>query len=461
MILKPCIVGIDFGTTSLSSVVINVKDMHIERVFSRNTDAYIPFTDHLRKEQSLEKLTVLFFNLIDEINSISGIKILAYGFTGQMHGIIGLDSNNKATTNLVTWQDKSGETILSEGKKLLDKIKELAGKDTIANGYGVVSLYKWLYCDNNTHIKSFCTVADYFAKELANSNKVVMSPTMAHSIGLFDLQSNTWDESLIKKLGFADIIFPTIVKNSSIAGYTEGKPDKIPVICAIGDNQASFWGSVGDKEKSILLNVGTGTQLSFLIKKEEFDIYKKYIDGFETQLRPYDNDFYLIATSFVNGGSVYESLFNFFRETGVTLFDLYNMDEDVLWKNMEEAGKDSLNNNNPLSVVPLLEGQRKDSKQKGSISDLVTDNFHPGDFIAGFLSGLATYYKTGFFPELTKRISYISGGGNGLKRNSLLCKIIEKEFGYPLHLTTYNEEAAVGAALNAAAAIGMNDIKIK
>lgn len=453
---KSCIIGIDFGTTSLSAVIINVDNIGIEKVFSYTTDAYISFPESYRKEQSIEKLTPLFLRLLEEINAIQDINILAYGFTGQMHGIIGLNNKKEAVTNLVTWQDRSGDIVLPNGKTLLEEIKELTDAEALANGYGIVTLYKWLNYDKRTDIDSFCTVADYFAMMLTdNKNEVVMSPTMAHSIGLFDVSTGKWLNECIKNLRLGVINFPNIKANSYTIGHTKSKSGYIPLICAIGDNQASFLGSVINKEKSILLNIGTGTQLSFLIRKDELSIYDKYIDGYETQVRPFDEDSYLLATSFVNGGSVYDSLFNFFHEVGVSLFNIENPDKGKLWKNMEKIGRENLNTENPLLVSPLLEGQRKDPTTKGSITNLATDNFQPGNLISGFLVSLANYYKTGYFPELKSKVKYICGSGNGLKRNSLFSEIIEKTFGHPLYLTTYNEEAAVGSAINAAIAIGI------
>lgn len=453
---KPCIVGIDFGTTSLSAVIINVDNIQIEKVFSYDTDAYIPFPESYRKEQSLEKLTILFLNLIKEMNAMEGIEIQAYGFTGQMHGIIGLNKKKEAVTNLVTWQDKSGEIVLPDGTTLLDEIKKLTDAETLANGYGIVTLYKWLNYDKRNDIDSFCTVADYFALILTdNKHEVVMSPTMAHSIGLFDVYTNNWLNDRIKDLRLEVFNFPEIKVNSHIIGYTEGKSGNIPIVCAIGDNQSSFLGSVTNKRESILLNVGTGTQLSFLISKDEVEVYNKYVDGFETQLRPFDNHYYLVATSFLNGGSVYDALFNFFREIGTNLFNIENLDKKALWENMERLARENLKKKNTLSVSPLLEGQRKNAIQKGSITNLTSTNFHPENLILAFLKGLADYYKSGYFPELENRIKYICGSGNGLKKNSLLSDIIEETFGHPLYLTPYNEEAAVGAAINAAITTGI------
>lgn len=451
MKLKPCIVGIDFGTTSLSAVVINMDNICIEKVFCYDTNAYMIDQEILKREQSIEILSQLFYNLLDEIDRLPGISIRAYGFTGQMHGIVGLNKDLLPVTNLVTWEDKSGDTILPEGVKLLNKIKSLSGNDTLSNGYGIVTLYKWLNIEKRKDIHCFCTIADYFASLM--TGKVSMSPSMAQSVGLFDIHTNQWDENSIQRLELNIELFPKIVEESTIIGYGSRNGTSIPVVVAMGDNQASFMGSVIDKNESILLNVGTGTQISALIGKDEKSIFDKYIDNIETQLRPYNADTYLMSTSLVNGGSVYKALFNFFKESAETLFELDYIDDNRLWTNMEKAASQNKEITKLPEVEPLFAGQRKDPDKKGKITDLTLTNFTPGSLIAGFLVGLARYYKTGVFPELSERVKYVCGSGNGLKKNRELVEVIEKVFEKSIHLTIYNEEAAVGAVLSAAHAM--------
>lgn len=458
---KKCIIGFDFGTTSLSVVIFNTEDITIEKILNYNTDAYIHFDDDRKKEQSLDTISLFFQKAIDEIAKITNIEIVGYSFTGQMHGIIGLNDRGEAVTNLVTWQDRSGEIQMPSGSTILQEIRTLTGVNTLVNGYGIVTLYKWIQYDKRTDIHSFCTLPDYFARQLVGKKEkgVEITSTMAHSVGLYDLYTDQWQTSLINKIRLQNIVFPTIVGESCTIGYEKSSQAKVPVFCAIGDNQASFGGSVVDKKSTILLNVGTGTQLSFLVAKSEINKYDKYVDGFETQIRPYDDAHYLLATSFLNGGSVYKSLFNFFKDVAQNLFGLTEIDESLLWKQMMLLGEKFELKENSLIVNPLLEGQRKDPSVGGTISNLHTANFTSGNFVAGFLKGLAEYYKTGLYPELATSISSICGSGNGLKRNPLFCNIIQSTFGYPLQLTSYNEEAALGAVVNAYGLITKSEVR--
>ncbi|MCD8042827.1 MAG: hypothetical protein LUH10_07150 [Tannerellaceae bacterium] len=454
MALKSCIVGVDFGTTSLSAVIMDTHGKQIRKTFTYQTDAYIPFPDPDRKEQSVEKLESLFSGLMKEIMAYPGISIECIGFTGQMHGIIGLDKAGKAVTELVTWQDKRGQKLLPGGTTLQEKIRQVTGHP-VSEGYGILPLYEWLIREQRKDITGFCTVADYFAHQLVNTPVVSIDAGNAHSIGLFDLYTGNWDKEAITRLGLPYPCFPEIVTDEKLIGYVHTSKGDIPVMSAIGDNQASFRGSVGRRKDVLLLNVGTGTQLSFLIPKKDENRYHKYIDGYQTQLRPFDDKHFLVATSFVNGGAVYNALFRFFRQTAIELFGMESIESTVLWKAMEKAAGKVSAGKKQVKVKPLFDKERGAENANGIISGLDMSNFYPGDLIVGVLTGLAEYYKTAFFPELQEQINQLYGSGNGLKKNRLLCDIVSRVFGYPLQLTSYQEEAAVGAALYALESIDL------
>jgi len=207
---KKCIIGFDFGTTSLSVIVFDMDNIVIEKILNYNTDAYIPFDDDRKKEQSLDTISMFVQQALDEIAQITDLEIAGYSFTGQMHGIIGLNDRGEATTNLVTWQDRSGDIVMPSGSTILQEIRNLTGVDTLVNGYGIVTLYKWINYDKRTDIHSFCTLPDYFARQLVGNidNEVEITPSMAHSIGLYDIYTSRWQTPLINKIGLDNIVFP-------------------------------------------------------------------------------------------------------------------------------------------------------------------------------------------------------------------------------------------------------------
>ena len=66
----------------------------------------------------------------------------------------------------------------------------------------------------------------------------------------------------IKILGIDIPYIPTVTDDYTIVGFA----DTVPVSVAIGDNQASFLGSVRDIDNSVLVNIGTGSQISAVLR---------------------------------------------------------------------------------------------------------------------------------------------------------------------------------------------------
>ncbi|URW86610.1 hypothetical protein M5E86_02710 [Blautia wexlerae] len=66
------------------------------------------------------------------------------------------------------------------------------------------------------------------------------------------------------------------------------------VTTAIGDNQASFLGAAGDEENILLVNMGTGGQISVLSSQ--------YFSGDGIEARPFLNRKYLLAGASLCGG---------------------------------------------------------------------------------------------------------------------------------------------------------------
>ena len=108
----------------------------------------------------------------------------------------------------------------------------------------------------------------------------------------------------------------------------------------------------------------------------------------------------------------------------------------------------------PLTVLPLFSGTRKDPSLRASITGLSTENLTPRHLIVGTMEGMAS--------ELFKMYeSYLAAGGkalplygsgNGLRKNAYLQKCFTRLFGVAPILCTDPEEAAKGAALYAAQA---------
>ncbi len=187
--VKGCILGVDFGTSKIALVSIDPETKEILDSLSQETNAYIHLNDPYKREQDIEKIHDAFFKSFAKIVENVEQDILSIGLTGQMHGIVGLDAEGNPVTNFVTWQDERGNLYGPSGKTLLEEMEEKGGKNPIASGYGIITLYDWIKKCQLQTIEKICTLPDYFGMCLTGKKYPVIDYTMADSIGVFDTES--------------------------------------------------------------------------------------------------------------------------------------------------------------------------------------------------------------------------------------------------------------------------------
>ncbi|MEZ3470479.1 MAG: hypothetical protein K1W40_19400, partial [Schaedlerella sp.] len=211
------------------------------------------------------------------------------------------------------------------------------------------------------------------------------------------------------------------------------------------DYQASVLGSVTNVRNSILVNMGTGGQVS---------VYsEKYFAAEGVETRPFIKDSCILCGSSLCGGRAYALLADFFRQTGKAMgaedVDPYRMMEHLL--ETEEEGQERLN------VDTRFSGTRDCPELKGSIGNIGTDNFTPGALTRGVLEGMADELYQ-MYRKMEKGIigekKTMIASGNGLRRNRHLQEIMAERFSMRLELAEQKEEAAYGAALAGMVAAG-------
>ena len=131
--------------------------------------------------------------------------------------------------------------------------------------------------------------------------------------------------------------------------------------------------------------------------------------------------------------------------------------EKPLYKTLEKLAGDGKasctgrENRKKLQIETTFDGTRVHPEQTGSIANLSTDNFTPAAFVYGTLEGMSRelyqMYQT-IQNGTGMQIKYMIGSGNGLRKNPVLCEIVEEMFGAKLALAECEEEAATGAALS-------------
>jgi len=433
-------IGIDIGTTSICSVVIDTKRSRVLAAITKQNNSWIKTKNTWEKIQDpdviLKISTALICELKDKYKNIQAI-----GISNQMHGILYVNKEGQKVSPLFTWQDTRAGLVFSKNKSYAQHLSEVTGY-ILSPGFGIATHYynlKNKIVPNNAAF--FCTIGDYVAMKLAGNKKPVMDYSNAASLGLFDLKKMCFDQKAVKKAGIKKELLPKLSSSGKFLGKMS---DGAEVYSAIGDNQASILGSIKNVRDSILVNMGTGGQISFysqqFIKCEGLDI------------RPFPGKGYVCVGASVCGGKSYALLKNFFEKT-LKLCGVEVPAEDVLFRKMNNMDYCSTKKQENITVKTQFVGTRIDPEKRGSISGISLENFTPECLTVAFLEGMVQelyefYLKIPQF--LRKKARKIVGSGNGVRNNVLLCKIISNTFGLRVFIPQGKEEAAIGAAFCAA-----------
>ena len=424
--------GLDIGTTTISAVAYD-SDRGVIASRTVKNDSFLTGESWERiqapaviEAAAMESVAVLLAEHPD---------VTAIGITGQMHGILYLDGNGTPVSPLYTWQDGRGDLPHPGGGTWASQLSEQSGYE-LATGYGLVThaynLHHGLVPKEAT---VFCTIHDYLAMKLAGRTRPVMDASDAASLGFF--RRGDFDRTALAKAGIDDCFLPQVADDPRLGVSAWG----IPVYAAIGDNQASFLGATGGRTDVLLVNMGTGSQISLYSPD--------HLQTATLETRPFPDGGWLLVGASLCGGRSYALLENFFRQT----VQMVNGSADSVYDSMERLLDASVAPVDYPAVNTLFQGTRKNPTLRGSITGLSTDNFTPLHLLYGVMQGMADelygMYR-GYLDLGGKPPAVMIGSGNGLRKNRHLRRIMEKTFGCPLILSENMEEAACGAAIYAA-----------
>ena len=424
------VIGLDIGTTTICGIAVDAQSGNLLRSVTLDNGSFIegkPFEKIQSPEMIIEKVTALAAELFAEF-----APVCAVGITGQMHGIVYIDENGKAVSPLYTWQDGSGNQPC-DGGTYASVLSETTGYN-VASGFGAATCF--YHAENGLIPPSavkLCTIHDYAAMVLTGRKTPLIHSSDAASFSLFDIETGCFDKDAIEKAGLDYSLFPDVTCDFDAVGDYNG----VPVCVAIGDNQASFIGSVSNMDGCALVNMGTGGQISMLTN------LKKAPDNME--IRPLYSGHNILVGCSLCGGRAFAVLADFFN----ACVQMAGCEKpDNIYKFMDAALEAAGESADPLVVSTKLCGTRSDPEVRGCVTNLGIDNFTPAALMNGFLGGMVSEIIEMIEPTGCKVTSLV-GSGNGLRKNRPLRKRFSEALGATMQIPLNREEAAFGAVLTA------------
>jgi sugar (pentulose or hexulose) kinase len=463
----PIVLGIDLGTTTITALALDAEsgDVLACRTAANQAEVTAP-ADRARgrrewdvcriAEAGCDCLRAAADQLGDRRREVAGV-----GITGQQHGVVVVGPGLAPLTPFVNWQDRRGDEIDPRTREtFVRRANALAGPDAarragcrLATGYLAVTLFWMKQTGALPPAGTACFVMDYFGAALTGGAPVT-DPTCAASSGALDVGAGKWDAAVIAALGLPPAMFPEVRQSGDpLGGLTAeatartGLPEGLPVFVGIGDNQASFLGSVARRSDTALVNVGTGGQVTAFTDTFQYDP--------RLETRPFPRGGFLLVAAGLCGGGSYAVLERFFRAAGEQLFGARPADD--LYPLMNRLAAAVPRGADGLRCEPYFTGSRSQPELRASFTGASAENLTPGHLTRALLEGMARSFVDGYeaITKLGPPCNRLVGAGNGLRANPVLAQAVAEEFGLPLAFPRHREEAAFGAALLAAVGAGV------
>ena len=452
------LLGIDIGTSGTKTVLF---DEHGKTIASalREYPLYQPQIGWA--EQDPEDWWQAACDGIRAVLAKSGVKaedISGIGLSGQMHGMVLLDSDNKVLRRSIIWCD---QRTTAECEQITSLVGEKRLIEITANPALVgFTASKIMWVKNNEpdvfeKIKKILLPKDYVRFRLTGEFATEVSD--ASGMQLMDIPGRCWSDEVLSKLGIEKQWLGELYESQEVSGHVSQEAASVtglkpgtPVVGGGGDQAAGAVGNGIVKPGVVSSTIGTsGVVFAYL------DKIKKDPQGrLQTFCHAVPNTWHVMGVTQAAGFSLKWFRDNLCREE-MSVAELMDVDPYVLMDKEAEKVKPG---SNGLIYLPYLIGERTphlDSDARGVFFGLSTVH-KKSDMIRSVLEGVAFSLKDclSIIADLGVDIKEVRASGGGGK--SRLWKQMQADvFGLPITTINSSEGPALGAALLAGVGTGV------
>ena len=450
--MKKFIISIDAGTTSVRSILFDLKG---KPIFSSQKEfkQYFPkngWVEHDPDEIWI-KIKKTLLDVINKSKKLKG-KAITIGITNQRETtILWNKKNGKVVYKAIVWQDRRTEEFC---KKLRDQNKETSffnKTGLLIDPYFSATKVKWIL-DNVPLAKKlmkkdqllFGTIDTFLIWRLTKGQIHATDATNASRTMLYNISLNKWDDGILRLLKIKKNILPEVKDCSDDFGSTHSSitGQSIPINGVVGDQQAATIGQCCFEPGSLKSTFGTGAFV--LLKTGNKIIY--YKNRLLTTIA------YRIKgkTTYAMEGSI------FIAGAGVQ----WLRDKMKFFKKAPETEKivKSLKSNNNIYLVPAFTGlgaPHWNANARGVLSGLTRDT-GPKEIVRAVIESVAyqTYdlFEAMKHDGLRPRLVKVDGG---MVRNNWFSQFLSDVVNVGVLRPKVQETTALGAAFMAGLQIGV------
>ncbi|HET6868779.1 MAG TPA: xylulokinase [Solirubrobacteraceae bacterium] len=418
--------GIDVGTTGTKGVAIDPDGTVLARA-----EAEYPLSTPKPgwSEQDPDDWWRATENVLAELTNSAGDPA-GIGLSGQMHGLVALDSQNEVLRPAILWNDQRTQAECEEIENTigLERLIELTGNRALT-GFTAPKLL-WLRTnepDTYARIARVALPKDYVRLRLTGEHATDVSD--ASGTLLLDVANRTWSQDVLEALQIDAAWLPTPLEGPAISGQTKAGT---PVAAGAGDQAAGALGVGVDRPGPV--SVALGTSGVVFAALEEF--------AADPQARVH---------AFCHAVPQAWHAMGVMLSAAGSLTWLRNaMDPSIEFGTLLKEAEKWPPGTEGLTFLPYLAGERTphaDPDARGAFAGL-SIRHDRGALVRAVLEGVAYGLRDSL--DLTRELGgtpalgRISGGG---ARSTLWTEIIASVLELPLERVAVDEGAAFGAAV--------------
>lgn len=352
--------------------------------------------------------------------------------SNQMHGVVLVGPDLAPVSPMYTWQADLAANLPGGSPAVVQRLSEELGEaqrralgNELRPGLPIVTLA----CLAPSHSAALenataLSIGDFVASELCG-HVVASHVSNAAASGLYDLVTGTWSAPALRAAGVEHVAMPVVTHEPAVVGTTHIGGHRVPVVCAIGDQQASLAGA-GLAPDELSANVATGCQVSRRIP---------HADTAVPQLRPYLAGDYLATVTHIPAG---RALNAFVRLLTGSLPDDDPADH---WQHLESAAR-----NAPEGVQANVAVFPAARDFPGGLAGLTEDTMTPGAVFRGAMNDVAGRIAAAATAVGTQGLSRLVFSGGLAYRSSLMREMVTHRVGLPARVVDEDADALTGLA---------------
>jgi len=412
------VIGIDVGTSAVKAIAVGEDGTVLER---REISYPLSTPRPGWSEQDPEDWWRATEQALD---GLGGGEISGIGLSGQMHGLVTLDSSDAVIRPAILWNDQRTQAECDEIEALvgLDRLIELTGNRALT-GFTAPKLL-WLRKhepDAYARIAHVLLPKDYVRLRLTGERAIDVAD--ASGTLLLDVARRRWSAEVVDALELDPSWLPAVLESPAVSGMTS---DGVPVAAGAGDQAAGALGVGVDRPGPLSVVLGTSGVV--------FAALPAYAADPQARVHAFCH---AVPDTWHQMGVMLSAAGSLAWLRGVVGGEFGALvSEAAAW----EPGVEG------LTFLPYLTGERTphaDADARGSFTGLSVRHDR-GALVRAVLEGVACGLRDSFDLVGGGSLGRASGGG---ARSDLWLSIVASMLELPLERVAVEEGAAYGAAL--------------